>query len=131
MTGSTISAGYPKALLDFAARKGAERRELLERSGLRLADLDAQDNRVPLSSYLALFEASADLTGEPGIALQFGKAVHARTHEGAQRFGCLARQRLAHFTQILSSRRNTASPPRSTSTVRFQFPAATAAGSLR
>jgi AraC-like DNA-binding protein len=75
MTGSTISAGYPKALLEFAARKGADRRVLLERAELRPADLDAQDNRVPLSSYLALFEASADLTGEPGIALKFGEAV--------------------------------------------------------
>jgi AraC-like DNA-binding protein len=75
MTGATISAGYPKALLEFAVRKGADRRTLLERARLRASDLEAQDNRIPLDGYLALFETGAELTGQPGIALQFGEAV--------------------------------------------------------
>lgn len=70
-----ISAGYPRGLLDFAVRKGADRAALLQRSGLREEDLTRQDNRVDLARYLALFEVAADLTGEPAIALQFGEAV--------------------------------------------------------
>lgn len=75
MAQPTISAGYPRGLLDFAVRKGADRAALLERAGLGEADLSQQDNRVALDRYLALFKAAADLTGEPAIALQFGEAV--------------------------------------------------------
>lgn len=75
MTTPTISAGYPRGLLDFAVSKGASRSSLLERSGIAAADLEAQDNRVPISAYLALFDAAADLTGDPAIALRYGQAV--------------------------------------------------------
>lgn len=75
MAEPTISAGYPRGLLDFAVRKGAARAALLERAGLSEEDLSHQDKRVPLDNYLALFKAAAGLTGEPAIALQFGEAV--------------------------------------------------------
>lgn len=75
MDKSTIAAGYPRALLDFAASKGAVREVLIERAGLRAHDLDDPDNRTPLSHYLALFEVGIELTGEPALALQFGEAV--------------------------------------------------------
>lgn len=71
----SISAGYPRGLLDFAVAKGADRGELLARAGLSEGDLRQQDNHVALDRYLALFKAAADLTGEPAIALQFGEAV--------------------------------------------------------
>src|SRR6266566_3234364 len=54
---ATISAGYPKALLDFAVSRGADRQVLIERSQIRLDDLKDQDNRIPLASYLALIKA--------------------------------------------------------------------------
>ncbi len=72
---ATIGAGYPRGLLDFAVRKGANRAALLERSGLSEADLSQQDRHVAIDRYLALFKAAAELTGEPAIALQFGEAV--------------------------------------------------------
>lgn len=75
MSAPTIAAGYPRGLLDFAVRKGADRDALLAQAGLTEDTLQHQDNRVPLARYLALFDAAAALTGEPGIALQYGEAV--------------------------------------------------------
>ena len=75
MAEPTIAAGYPKAFLDFAAARGAARRVLIERSRLRPEDLQEQDNRVPLSNYLALIKAGVELCDEPALALLFGEAV--------------------------------------------------------
>jgi AraC-like DNA-binding protein len=75
MANATIGAGYPRALVDFAVAKGANREALLRGSGIRAEDLAHQDNRVPVANYVELFRVAADLTGEPGIALQYGKAV--------------------------------------------------------
>lgn len=75
MPEATISAGYPRALVDFAATKGADKAALLKRSGLRSEDLQQQDNRIAVTKYLALFEAAIELTGEPALALQYGEAV--------------------------------------------------------
>lgn len=75
MSTLTIGAGYPRGLLDFAVRKGAPRADLLARAGLSEAALQHQDNRIAIDRYVALFDAAAALTGEPGIALQYGEAV--------------------------------------------------------
>jgi len=75
MAETTIAAGYPRAFLDFAVSRGADRRTLLERSGVRPEDLREQDNRVPLSNYVALLEAGVELCKEPALALLFGEAV--------------------------------------------------------
>jgi len=70
-----IAAGYPKAFLDFAALRGADRQALIERSHLCLDDLKEQDNRIPLAHYLALIKAGVELCEEPALALLFGEAV--------------------------------------------------------
>ena len=75
MPNPTVAAGYPKALLDFAVSKGADRQLLIERSGIRPGDLNAQDNRVPLANYLALLKAGIELCNEPALSLLFGEAV--------------------------------------------------------
>jgi AraC-like DNA-binding protein len=62
-------------MLDFALSRGAHRDALLERSGLDANKLADQDSHVPVPRYAALIEAAAAQTGEPGIALEFGKAV--------------------------------------------------------
>ncbi|HYG81021.1 MAG TPA: AraC family transcriptional regulator ligand-binding domain-containing protein [Pyrinomonadaceae bacterium] len=74
MAEPTIAAGYPKAFLDFAAARGADRHALLARSHIRPGDLEEQDDRVPLSNYLALMEAGVELCQEPALALLFGEA---------------------------------------------------------
>jgi AraC-like DNA-binding protein len=71
----TIGAGYPKALLMFAVSLGADRAALLDRAALASADLAEAEARVPLARYVALFEAAAQLTGDPALALRFGEAV--------------------------------------------------------
>jgi AraC-like DNA-binding protein len=71
----TIAAGYPKALLDFAVSRGADRQTLMARSQLRSEDLEDQDNRIPLANYLALLKAGIELCNEPALSLLFGEAV--------------------------------------------------------
>ena len=75
MPNPTIAAGYPKALLDFAVSKGANRQTLIERSHIRLEDLKNQDNRIPLTNYLTLLKAGIELCNEPALSLLFGEAV--------------------------------------------------------
>ena len=75
MTNPTIAAGYPKAFLDFAVSRGADRQTLIKRSQISLDDLKEQDNRIPLSNYIALMKAGIELCGEPALALLFGEAV--------------------------------------------------------
>jgi AraC-like DNA-binding protein len=75
MANPTIAAGYPKAFLDFAVARGADRRVLIESAHIRPDDLEEQDNRVPLSNYVALLEAGVELCQEPALALLFGEAV--------------------------------------------------------
>ncbi|MFL6211758.1 MAG: AraC family transcriptional regulator [Pyrinomonadaceae bacterium] len=75
MPNPTIAAGYPKALLDFAVSRGADRQTLIARSQLRPEDLKDQDNRIPLANYLALLKAGIELCNEPALSLLFGEAV--------------------------------------------------------
>lgn len=75
MPNPTISAGYPKALVNFTVSKGVDRNALMRRAGIRADDLDDPDNRFPLDDYLALFETCIELTNEPALALQYGEAV--------------------------------------------------------
>src|SRR5437588_9076043 len=71
----TLSAGYPKALLEFAVSKGADRQTLIARSHIHPDELQNQDNRIPLANYLALLEAGIELCDEPALSLLFGEAV--------------------------------------------------------
>src|SRR6266849_2819909 len=75
MPNPTVAAGYPKALLDFAVSRGADRQILIERSRIRLDDLNDQDNRIPLANYMALLKAGIELCNEPALSLLFGEAV--------------------------------------------------------
>jgi AraC-like DNA-binding protein len=72
----TVCAGYPKALLDFAVSRGADRQTLIARSRIHPDELRNQDNRVPLANYLALLEAGIELCNEPALSLLFGEAVN-------------------------------------------------------
>ena len=75
MANPTIAAGYPRAFLDFAVSRGADRQTLLARSHIRPEDLDDQDKRVPLANYLELLKAGIESCHEPALALLFGEAV--------------------------------------------------------
>src|SRR5215217_3435844 len=75
MREATIAARVVATLLDFAACRGADRADLLRRSGLREADLVDRDARIPLSLYRDLIRAATLLTGDPALALRHGEAV--------------------------------------------------------
>jgi len=75
MPNPTIAAGYPKAFLEFAVSRGANRAALLERSHLRLGDLENPEGRIPLATYIALMKAGIELCKEPALSLLFGEAV--------------------------------------------------------
>jgi|GEM_PF-216154 len=76
MPNPTVAAGYPRAFLDFAVSRGADRRMLIERSHIRLDDLSDQDKRIPLGHYMALLKAGIELCNEPALSLLFGEAVN-------------------------------------------------------
>lgn len=75
MANATVGAGLPKAFLDFAVLRGGDRQMLIERSNIPPDSLQNQDNRIPLTAYVALLKAGIDLCGEPALALLFGEAV--------------------------------------------------------
>jgi AraC-like DNA-binding protein len=75
MAEPTIAASYPKAFLDFAVSRGADRQMLIKRSGICPDDLEEQDNRVSFTHYMVLMEAGVELCNEPALALLFGEAV--------------------------------------------------------
>ena len=75
MPNPTIAAGYPKAFLDFAVSRGADRQTLIARSHIHPDELLNQDNRIPLANYLALLNAGIELCNEPALSLLFGEAV--------------------------------------------------------
>jgi AraC-like DNA-binding protein len=75
MTKATVTAGLPKAFLDFAVARGADGRMLLQRSNISLDEILDADNRIPLPSYLALLTVGIEVCHEPALALLFGEAV--------------------------------------------------------
>lgn len=75
MSNPTIAAGFPRAFLDFAISRGADRHTLIERSNIQPDDLNEQDKRIPIVNYIALLKAGIELCNEPALALLFGEAV--------------------------------------------------------
>ena len=74
----TVSAGYAKALLDFAVSAGADETRLLACASLHRDDLCDPDKRVAFARFVALMRAAKALTGDPALALEFGAATDTR-----------------------------------------------------
>jgi AraC-like DNA-binding protein len=71
----TVGAGLARGLVKLAVSKGASEAELARRSDIDLEDLQDQDNRIPMPSYIALMRAAKELTGDPALALHWGETV--------------------------------------------------------
>ena len=71
----TVGAGFARGLMKFALARGAERRALELQSGVRLADLEDQDRRLPFSRYVLLMRAAKALTGDRALALHYAENV--------------------------------------------------------
>jgi AraC-like DNA-binding protein len=72
---TTVGAGYARGLLGLAVSRGANREQLMGRSGITEDDLADQDNRVPMANYVALMRTAKELTGDPALALHYGEAL--------------------------------------------------------
>lgn len=75
MREATVTATAVSTLLDFAAKRGAERGDLLHRSGLSDGELIDRDARIQLSRYRDLVRAAQSLTKDPAFALHHGESV--------------------------------------------------------
>jgi AraC-like DNA-binding protein len=73
-SGSTVAAGFVRALIGLAVAKGADRDALVRRAGLETEDLQDPDRRIPFGLYVALMRAGQELAGDPALALHFGEA---------------------------------------------------------
>jgi AraC-like DNA-binding protein len=71
---ATVSAGFAKALVDFAVSKGANEAFLLAAADLRAEDFADADHRVPFDRFVALMRAAKTLSSDPAFALEFGAA---------------------------------------------------------
>src|SRR5262245_18958141 len=75
MSEGSVSAGFARALLEFAVAKGAARDDLVRASGIDAAALADQDARIPFAHYVALMRAAKQLSGDDALALHFGVLV--------------------------------------------------------
>jgi AraC-like DNA-binding protein len=71
--GCTVAAGFARGLMELAVTRGASREVLAERCGIRRADLDDPDRRIPIAQYVALMRAGQALCNDPALALHFGE----------------------------------------------------------
>ena len=83
----TVGAGLARGLMKFAIARGADPAALSARSAIASADVEDQDHRVPISSYVALMRAAKELSGDAAIALHYGEEVDLSQ---MNRFGRLA-----------------------------------------
>lgn len=70
----SVAAGVFDALFEFAVERGADRRALVEATGVEPGK-SAPDDRLPYNLYPSLFRAARRLTGDGALALHFGEMV--------------------------------------------------------
>jgi len=58
MQGATVSAGFARALVEFAVAKGADEGSLLAAADLRAEHFADADDRVPFERFVALMRAA-------------------------------------------------------------------------
>ncbi len=79
MAGTSVSAGYAGAMVDFAVARGADRAALVALAGVDPALAGGPDARVDFADFMALLRAAANATGDPAFALHFG--AESQFHE--------------------------------------------------
>jgi AraC-like DNA-binding protein len=79
VSGTSVSAGYAGAIIDFAVARGADRAALVAVAGIDPAQAGGPDARVPFAGAMALMRAAAAVTGDPAFAAHFG--AESQFHE--------------------------------------------------
>lgn len=100
MTEPTCSAGFVRALLDFAVSKGAARDALLAQARIAERDFADLDARIPYARYQDLMRTAKALTGDDALALHFGEAVHVADISIVGLIGRAAATMQEVFTQL-------------------------------
>lgn len=72
----TVASGVVRALIAFAATKGACPRALAEAANIDPALLDDMDNRIAIDDYVVLVRTAKAMTGDPAFALHYGNFVN-------------------------------------------------------
>ncbi|HEX7422120.1 MAG TPA: AraC family transcriptional regulator ligand-binding domain-containing protein [Thermoanaerobaculia bacterium] len=75
MADATIKVRIVQRFLDFAESRGARKREVMQRAGIRSDELERPDERVAFSKYVAAMRAAKELSQMPALALHFGEEV--------------------------------------------------------
>lgn len=71
MAQETVSAGYAKAMFDFAVSQGTAEDQLIELTNFELADFDDLDKRLLMSDYIILVRTAQKLTNDAALVLHF------------------------------------------------------------
>jgi AraC-like DNA-binding protein len=100
VTEATGSAGFVRALLDFAVSQGAPREALLAQAELSERDFADLDARIPFERYDALMRAAKALTGDEALALHFGERVQMADVSIVGLIGRAAETMQDAFTQL-------------------------------
>ncbi len=80
MAEPTVAAGFARALLEFAAAKGADEAALLAGAGIAARDLEDADDRIAMPRYVALMRTAKALCNDPALALHYGAVSDFRKY---------------------------------------------------
>jgi AraC-like DNA-binding protein len=75
MADATIKVRIVQRFLDFAESRGARKRDVMQRAGIRAEELEQPDERMAFSKYVAAMRAAKELSQTPALALHFGEDV--------------------------------------------------------
>ena len=100
MAEPSVAASVTSRVLELAVAKGADRGALLERSGLRSADLADGDNRIALARHVALLRAAKRACNDPAFALHYGETVNLAEVSVVGLIGYASETMLDAFVQL-------------------------------
>lgn len=67
----TVSAGYARGILDYAAHRGADKEVLFKAAQIDATQFDNPDNRIDMANYQLLIGAAKLACNAPAFALEF------------------------------------------------------------
>lgn len=71
MAQETVSAGYAKAMFDYAVSQGVAEDQLFEQTGFEPSDFQDLDKRLLMSDYVILVHIAKKLTNDDALVLHF------------------------------------------------------------
>ncbi|HWT11878.1 MAG TPA: AraC family transcriptional regulator [Allosphingosinicella sp.] len=100
MAGPSVAASVVVRVIELAVARGADRRALLDSTGIDPAGLDDPDARIPLASHIALLRAGKAMCGDPAFALHYGEIVNLAEVSVVGLIGYASETMLDAFVQL-------------------------------